>query len=355
MDHPVRFEIRRADAHDAEAIAAAHLDSITSIGPGYYEPAVVADWGARVQAGLYIRAMRQGEVFFVAIDPRDRTRTVLGFSSHRADGGAHGVGVYVRGSAARRGVGSALLHAAEDHAIANGASSLRIDASLAAVEFYKRHQFVEAGRGQHRLWSGRPMPCVFMEKSLDDRPRRGRLLLPLRTERLMLRDFHPDDFQAIHAYASDPDVTRFMFYGPRSEADTRAYLDRVIATQQAQPRTVWELAIVERADERVIGACDLTLEPGDEADLGFVLARERWRRGYATEAAREMLRAGFEELGLRRIFATCDVANHASAHVLEKAGLRQEATLERHKFAKDTWWTSYLYAIVVEDWTRDHV
>ena len=161
------FDIRRAEAPDAESIAAAHRDSIRSIGPRYYEPAIVQDWGGRVEAGMYLRAMARGEVFFIAVDPLDHTASgVLGFSSHGQHGNEHGISVYVRGSAARRGVGTALLHAAEAHALERGATTLDIDASLAAVDFYKRHGFVETGRGSHRLWSGRSMSCAFMRKDL---------------------------------------------------------------------------------------------------------------------------------------------------------------------------------------------
>jgi len=161
------FEIRRAEASDAESMAAAHLDSIRSIGPRYYEPAIVQDWGGRVEAGMYLRAMARGEVFFIATDPHNHAAGVLGFSSHSQHGDAHGIGVYVRGSATRRGVGAALLHAAEADALASGATTLGIDASLAAVDFYKRYGFIETGRGSHRLWSGRSMSCVFMQKRLD--------------------------------------------------------------------------------------------------------------------------------------------------------------------------------------------
>ena len=84
MDPRAPVEIRRAEPADADAIAAAHLDSIRSIGPRYYEPAIVHDWGGRVEAGLYLRAMARGEVFFVAnsdaIDASDAAHTVLGFS-----------------------------------------------------------------------------------------------------------------------------------------------------------------------------------------------------------------------------------------------------------------------------------
>jgi RimJ/RimL family protein N-acetyltransferase len=145
-----------------------------------------------------------------------------------------------------------------------------------------------------------------------------------------------------------------MFYDPRTAAETRAYLDRMLASQRETPRSIWELAVVLTAEDRVIGACDLTLENGrtTEGDLGFVFSRDAWALGYATEAARALVHAGFEQLGLTRIFATCDVANHASARVLEKAGLQREATLEQHKYARGKWWTSFLYAIRREDLLR---
>jgi ribosomal protein S18 acetylase RimI-like enzyme len=160
------FEVRRAGVADVDAIAAAHLDSIRSIGPQYYTAEVVSDWGARVKGDLYLNAMRRGEVFYIAVGPLDGEPAVLGFSSDRADGKVHHTGVYVRGKAARLGIGSALFRTAEAAAIAAGGTSIEIDASLAAVEFYTANGFEQIGRGAHRLSSGRPMPCVFMRKTL---------------------------------------------------------------------------------------------------------------------------------------------------------------------------------------------
>jgi putative acetyltransferase len=162
----VAFEIRRAELADVDEIAAAHRDSIRSIGPAYYDRPIVSEWGAGLEGELYANAMAGGETFFVAIGELDGKREVLGFSSHRIDGDEHGASVYVRGSAARRGIGSALFRAAEAAAIVAGATSIHIDASLAAIEFYKANGFEEVGRGEHRLTSGQPMACVFMRKNL---------------------------------------------------------------------------------------------------------------------------------------------------------------------------------------------
>jgi putative acetyltransferase len=158
------LDIRRAGIEDVDDIAAAHLDSIRSIGSRYYSADIVAEWGSRVAGPLYLKAMANGEAFFIALggdEPR-----VLGFSSHRVEEAVHRTAVYVRGSAARRGLGSALFRAAEVHAIAAGARCLHVASSLAAVEFYKKNGFVEVTPGQHELESGLTMPCMFMRKDL---------------------------------------------------------------------------------------------------------------------------------------------------------------------------------------------
>jgi RimJ/RimL family protein N-acetyltransferase len=177
------------------------------------------------------------------------------------------------------------------------------------------------------------------------------LALPLRTERLVLRDFRADDLAAVLAYSSDPEVTRFMFYEPRDEAAARAYHQRMLASQRETPRRVFELAVERAADGRVIGNCDLTLEGPREADLGYLLARDAWGAGLATELARALVHAGFAQLGLDRIFAVCAVGHTASARVLEKAGLRHEATLHAFTESRGRHWDVDRYALLRTDWS----
>ena len=164
---PTEVQTRRAHAGDAEAIALAHLDSIRSIGPAFYSPDVVDAWGSGLVPDIYVKAMAGGEAFFVAIGQVDGKPAMLGFSSHRVDDVQDGVSVYVRGGAARRGIGTALLRLAEAHALESGAKSIHIQASLAGVDFYKANGFEEVGTGDALLMSGRSMPCVFMRKPLE--------------------------------------------------------------------------------------------------------------------------------------------------------------------------------------------
>jgi GNAT superfamily N-acetyltransferase len=112
--------------------------------------------------------MDRGEVFFVATGRVQGNPLILGFSSdYPIEGATHGTSVYVRGVAARQGVGTALLRAAESYAIANGAAAVRIEASLAGAAFYAANGYVESGRGEVQLLSGHTIQCVFMRKSLS--------------------------------------------------------------------------------------------------------------------------------------------------------------------------------------------
>ncbi|MHB8574730.1 MAG: GNAT family N-acetyltransferase [Dehalococcoidia bacterium] len=177
---------------------------------------------------------------------------------------------------------------------------------------------------------------------------RGELMLPIETDRLLLRDFVESDFGAIHAYASDAEVVRFKFWGPRTPADTRDYLDQMLATQRHQSRMTYEVAVVRCADGRLIGACDINLQRERQADIGYVFAKDVWGQGYGTECATALIAAGFTQLNLHRIYATCDPRNTGSFRVMEKAGMRREGILRDSVWAKDRWW-DVLYCSILED------
>lgn len=171
MDPLQDLVIRRAERSDVDAIAEAHRDSIRSIGPAFYPPVDVKAWAQGLTGDLYLSAMDGGEVFFVATGTIDGATRVLGFASdYRRAGRTHGTSVYVRGDAARRGLGRALLRRAEAHARDAGARGIQIEASLAGVAFYEANGYREVGRGETRLKSGHPIACVFMRKDLGSVP-----------------------------------------------------------------------------------------------------------------------------------------------------------------------------------------
>jgi len=167
-----------------------------------------------------------------------------------------------------------------------------------------------------------------------------KLALPIATSR----------FDAIHAYSSDPRVTKFLFFGPRDEDSTAEYLDGLLASQVELPRTRFELAVEESASARVIGACDLSLIERNVVDLGYMLGMADWGKGYATEIALALIDAAFFDLRAARIISTVDVNNKASIRVLEKIGMRWEAVFRKHRRAKNRWWDCHLYVLPREVW-----
>jgi ribosomal-protein-alanine N-acetyltransferase len=181
------------------------------------------------------------------------------------------------------------------------------------------------------------------------------LTVPIRTARLNLREFLISDFEAVHAYSSDPRVTRYLFFGPRDEDATADYLEGLLASQREQPRNRFELAVEEIASGHVIGACDLSFIERHVVDLGYMLGIEKWGKGYATEIALALIDAAFFDLRAERVISTVDVNNGASIRVLEKIGMRWEAVFRKHRRAKNRWWDCHLFVLPREVWEASRV
>jgi GNAT superfamily N-acetyltransferase len=166
-DDIVNLDFRQATSGDFAAMADAHRDSVLSLGAAHYPANVVNEWHRVIAPALYAQATERGEVFFIATGVFEGESRVLGFASdYVIDPPTHGTSAYVRGQAARRGIGSRVLAMSEDYAIRRGAREVRIEASLGAVPFYRANGFVETGRGDVELPSGARMSCVFMRKTL---------------------------------------------------------------------------------------------------------------------------------------------------------------------------------------------
>ncbi|MEU4805512.1 GNAT family protein [Actinosynnema sp. NPDC023587] len=170
-------------------------------------------------------------------------------------------------------------------------------------------------------------------------------------DRLVLREFTDADERAVHSYAGDPVVTRFTGWGPNSADDTRAFLAEATAQAADPHRAEFSLAATVAGTGELIGtaAIGITSAHHRRGEFGYAFHRDSWSRGYATEASALLLEFGFERLRLRRVSATCHPDNHASARVLEKAGLRFEGRMRGHLLIRGTWHDSLLYAAVEGD------
>jgi ribosomal-protein-alanine N-acetyltransferase len=182
----------------------------------------------------------------------------------------------------------------------------------------------------------------------------------LTTDRLLLREFEESDWSTVLAYQSDPEYLCYSPWAHRTEEEVRDFVGQFVAWRVEQPRRKFQFAIVLPAEERLIGSCGIRsartverhIDHADEreADVGYELDSRYWGRGYATEAARALLRFGFRELGLHRIWSHCLAENRASARVLEKIGMRQEGHLRENEWMKGRWWDTLLYAILAHEW-----
>jgi [ribosomal protein S5]-alanine N-acetyltransferase len=174
----------------------------------------------------------------------------------------------------------------------------------------------------------------------------------LTSERLILRDLTTEDWPAVHAYATRPEVFRYQPWGPNTPDESRYYVESAIAYAQEQPRSNYTLGVIHAATGEMLGACGIMIRSRQQhnAEIAYVLHPDHWGHGYATEAARLLLRFGFATLGLHRVFATCDPRNTASAHVLEKLGMTCEGRLREIMLIRDRWRDSLLYSLLDYEW-----
>ncbi|WP_243706158.1 GNAT family N-acetyltransferase [Micromonospora sp. KC721] len=176
---------------------------------------------------------------------------------------------------------------------------------------------------------------------------------PILTPRLALRPHRADDLDDLLEFHGDSEVVRFLPWPLRDRESTNAALTLKLGQGTLTEPGQWlVLAVESRETKTVIGEVLLKWASAEhkQGELGFVLARAHQGRGYAAEAAAEMLRLGFEDLGLHRITAVCVEDNKSSARLLRRLGFAQEGRLTDNVWFKGGWATQLLFALTEEDW-----
>lgn len=181
------------------------------------------------------------------------------------------------------------------------------------------------------------------------------LALPLRSRRLVIRDFAPGDLGALHAYAARREVTKHLLWGPNTVEQSRATLAEFMARQTDTPRLRYDLALALPGG-KAIGGVSLHLDDQrlGSAEIGYVLNSDYWGSGFAFEAVQMVAAAAFEQWSLNRLWARCMEANKASRRLLERLGLRHEGTLLRAERLDTVWHNVTMYAVLAEEWRATH-
>lgn len=188
-----------------------------------------------------------------------------------------------------------------------------------------------------------------MPKDLSD------VAWPVSTDRLLLRRARVEDADVVLSYRRQPGIATWIGVPPEDFAE-----------RFAAPERLDLLLLVEREDE-VVGDLMVKVEDawaparladrarGVQAELGWSLRPEETGRGYATEAVEAVLRVCFEDLELRRVTASCFTGNVRSWRLMERVGMRREATRVADALhPSGEWLDGYTYALLAEEWRRRH-
>lgn len=141
------------------------------------------------------------------------------------------------------------------------------------------------------------------------------------TARLTLRPADMTMLESTHAYAGDLENTCLMMFLPYASLDETAQMLREAEEEWRKERPArYEFAIFLQ-DAHIGGVTLYMMEDRSEAELGWVLNKTHWRRGYITEAVPAVMEFA-RGLGIKRLFACCDSENVASYKTMEKLGMR---------------------------------
>lgn len=175
--------------------------------------------------------------------------------------------------------------------------------------------------------------------------------LCLTTDRLVLRPFQPEDAADVQRLAGDRAVAATTLRIPHPYEDGMAETWIATLGPAFAKGEHLALAVTRREDGVLMGAVGLTPNSDNEsAELGYWIGTPHWGRGYATEAARALVRFGFDHLKLNRVYAHHFANNPASGRVLQKAGLSWEGRMVQGIKKWGQFIDVVLYGVVREDW-----
>ncbi len=176
---------------------------------------------------------------------------------------------------------------------------------------------------------------------------------PLHTDRLDLRPYREEDFAALLAMRTDPEVARYTYWEPQTEDEVHeALAARIVRVALREEGDVLAFAATLRSTGEMVADVYLqwlSAEHGS-GELGYSVLTAHAGNGYATEATRPLLGVAFDEVGLHRVIGRIEPRNGGSARVLEKLGMRLEAHLVENEWVKGEWQSEGIYAILDREW-----
>ena len=179
---------------------------------------------------------------------------------------------------------------------------------------------------------------------------------PIRTGRLLLRPWRPNDLDTYHGLRGDPEVARFLYDRPLSRDEARAKLASLRSTI-SEPGQWVNIAVEVTTTGEAVGDVGLgwVSDVHRLADIGYTFLPGHRGNGYATEAAAAMVDLAFSALGCHRVAGHLDARNAASAALLERLGMRHEAHLVENEWVKGEGTDESIYAVLATEWAARRV
>ena len=176
-------------------------------------------------------------------------------------------------------------------------------------------------------------------------------LVQLRTKRLLLRPFQMADADAVFDYASDAEWARYLDNVPqpftRRDAEQRVARN-VLESWETHP--TWAIVF----NEVVVGDIVLMIDlRNDTGELGYELSRKHWGKGLVVEAAEAVIDWGFQQRGLAKVFAQCDMRNTRSLRVMEKLHMTREGVLQAHSKVQGNRVDDVFYGLLRHEWLEN--
>ena len=149
------------------------------------------------------------------------------------------------------------------------------------------------------------------------------------TTRLQLRLIEPRDWPAVHSWGGDANACRHQPWGPNTVAQSQEFTTAAVAASHSAPCT--RKVYIARLDDDAVGCAELKIRSRQHAqgEIQYIVHPRLWGRGIGTAIARALLRSGFEDDRLHRIYATCDPDNTASTAILRRLGMSYEGRMRQ--------------------------
>lgn len=166
----------------------------------------------------------------------------------------------------------------------------------------------------------------------------------LEGEKIYFKELRVEDAQEIHNYASDQEVSRFIGWNLMSTLEKTSEFIEIMLKRESAGTHLYS-SIVEKLTQSIIGTAIIFNfdQEANQAEIGYVLHKDHWGKGYGTEIVALMSDFAFKSLNLHKLHAIVVHANIGSARILEKNGYESEGRLKDHYFIEDKYYDALLF------------